>query len=112
VNNAQYLRYFEESRVDWTHRNGLRLHSEGEGMILLKASVTYKKAVVYPSTVSIDLFAGPIGNTSLTLINELVVGDDENPAAFGEFVVVWFDYRKQRPAPVPLRLRELLEGKS
>jgi acyl-CoA thioester hydrolase len=81
-------------------------------MILLKASVTYKKAVVYPSTVSIDLFAGPIGNTSLTLINELVVGDDENPAAFGEFVVVWFDYRKQRPAPVPLRLRELLEGKS
>ena len=112
VNNAQYLRYFEESRVDWTQRNGLRLHSEGEGMILLKASVTYKKSVVYPANVSIDLFAGAIGRTSLNMINELTIEGDDKPAAIGEFVIVWFDYIKQRPAPVPQRLRDLLEGRA
>ncbi|HEX9391177.1 MAG TPA: thioesterase family protein [Usitatibacteraceae bacterium] len=112
VNNAQYLRYFEESRVDWTQRNGLRLHSEGEGMILLKAGVTYKKSVVYPANVTIDLFAGPIGNTSLQMINELTIEGDARPAAIGEFVIVWFDYNKQKPAPVPQRLRDLLEGRA
>lgn len=111
VNNAQYLRYFEESRVDWTQRNGLRLHSEGEGMILLKASVTYKKSVVYPANVLIDLFAGSIGRTSLNMINELTIEGDNKPAALGEFVIVWFDYIKQKPAPVPQHLRDLLEGR-
>ena len=111
VNNARYLSYFEESRVDWTQRNGLRLHNEGEGMILLKASVTYKKSVVYPSNVSIDLFAGAIGNTSLQLINELTIEGDDKPAATGEFVIVWFDYIAQKPATVPQRLRDLLEGR-
>lgn len=111
VNNAQYLRYFEESRVDWTQRSGLRLHSEGEGMILLKASVTYKKSVVYPANVSIDLFAGAIGRTSLNMINELTIEGDDAPAATGEFVIVWFDYIAQKPAPVPQRLRDLLEGR-
>lgn len=112
VNNAQYLRYFEESRVDWTQRNGLRLHNEGEGMILLKASVTYKKPVVYPANVSVDLFAGHIGRTSLGMINELTVEGDAAPAAIGEFVIVWFDYINQKSAPVPQRLRDLLEGRA
>ena len=112
VNNAQYLRYFEESRVDWTQRNGLRLHNEGEGMILLKASVTYKKPVVYPATVTVTLFAGAIGRTSLQMINELTVAGDATPAAIGEFVIVWFDYTQQKPAPVPQRLRDLLEGRA
>ena len=112
VNNAQYLRYFEESRVDWTQRNGLRIHNEGEGMILLKAGVTYKKPVVYPATVAVTLFAGVIGRTSLQMINELTVAGDETPAAIGEFVIVWFDYTNQKPAPVPQRLRDLLEGRA
>ena len=111
VNNARYLGYFEESRVDWTQRNGLRLHNKGEGMILLKASVTYKKSVVYPADVSVDLYAGAIGNTSLQLINELTIEGDNKPAALGEFVIVWFDYIKQKPAPVPQHLRDLLEGR-
>jgi acyl-CoA thioester hydrolase len=112
VNNAQYLRYFEESRVDWTQRRGLRLHNEGEGMILLKASVTYKKPVVYPADVSVDLFAGKIGRTSLGMINELTVEGDNSPAAIGEFVIVWYDYVNEKPAPVPQRLRDLLEGRT
>ena len=111
VNNASYLRYFEESRILWSESMGLHLDGTGEGMILLKASVTYKKQVSYPADIYIDLFAGGIGRTSFQLVNTLTQAGDTTPAAIGEFVIVWFDYRTNKPLPVPATLRAVLEGK-
>ena len=73
VNNAQYLRYFEESRTAWCEVIGRPLRNTGEGMILLKAGVTYKKPVGYPASVVVELKAGRIGNTSFELVNTLVI---------------------------------------
>ena len=111
VNNASYLRYFEESRILWSESLGMRLDGSGEGMILLKASVTYKKQVSYPADIEVDLFAGDIGRTSFQLINTLSIAGETAPAAIGEFVIVWFDYRTNKSMPVPATLRALLEGK-
>ena len=114
VNNAQYLRYFEESRTAWCESIGRPLRNTGEGMILLKASVTYKKPVGYPATVSVELRAGRIGNTSFDLINMLSIegGSEKSEkneiAAVGEFVIVWFDYVNNKPKSVPAEIRELL----
>ncbi len=108
VNNAQYLRYFEESRTDWCESVGRPLRNTGEGMILLKASVTYKKPVGYPAKVNVELRAGRIGNTSFDLINSLSVEGESDVAAVGEFVIVWFDYVNNKPKSVPTEIRELL----
>ena len=108
VNNAQYLRYFEESRTAWCESVGRPLRNTGEGMILLKASVTYKKPVGYPATVSVELRAGRIGNTSFDLINMLSIEGESGVAAIGEFVIVWFDYVNNKPKSVPAEIRELL----
>ena len=108
VNNAQYLRYFEESRTAWCESIGRPLRNTGEGMILLKASVTYKKPVGYPATVSVELRAGRIGNTSFDLINMLSIEGESGAAASGEFVIVWFDYVNNKPKSVPAEIRELL----
>lgn len=108
INNVEYLKYFQESRVVWAESLGLRVNAKGDSMILLKASVTYKKPVTYPSDVRVDLFAGGIGRTSCTLLNTLTIVGDETPAAFGEFVLVWFDYIQQKPVPVPDHLRSVL----
>ena len=43
VNNAQYLRYFEESRIVWCESMGMHLDGTGEGMILLKASLLLRQ---------------------------------------------------------------------
>ena len=111
VNNASYLRYFEESRILWSESLGLHLDGTGEGMILLKASVTYKKQVGYPADINIDLLAGNIGRTSFQLFNRLTIAGETAPAATGEFVIVWFDYRTNKSMPVPATLRVVLEGK-
>ncbi len=124
VNNAQYLRYFEESRTAWCESIGRPLRNTGEGMILLKASVTYKKPVGYPATARVELRAGRIGNTSFDLINTLTIeGKSEESekegkkgeknekneiAAVGEFVIVWFDYVNHKPKSVPVEIRQLL----
>ncbi len=108
VNNAQYLRYFEESRTDWCESVGRPLRNTGEGMILLKATVTYKKPVGYPAAVNVELRAGRIGNTSFDLINTLSIDGESGVAAIGEFVIVWFDYVNNKPKSVPAEIRELL----
>lgn len=111
VNNAEYLRYFEESRTLWSESMGFRLDGKGEGMILLKAGVTYKKQVSYPANIEVALFAGEIGRSSFHVFNTLHVEGDESPAAFGEFIVVWYDYRASKSIAIPAALRAVLEGK-
>ena len=111
VNNAEYLRYFEESRTLWAESHGFHLDGKGEGMILLKASVTYKKQVSYPANIDLALYAGEIGRSSFHLVNTLTVEGDSTPAAIGEFVIVWFDYQANKPVAIPANLRAVLEGK-
>jgi acyl-CoA thioester hydrolase len=108
VNNAQYLRYFEESRTAWCEVIGRPLRNTGEGMILLKASVTYQKPVGYPANVRVDLRAGRVGNSSFTLVNTLTIEDDIEPACVGEFVIVWFDYVSSQSKRIPDEIRALL----
>lgn len=111
VNNAQYLRYFEESRTAWCESIGRPLpktSNSGEGMILLKASVTYKKPVGYPAVATVELRAGRIGNTSFDLLNTLAIDGESEAAAVGEFVIVWFDYVNAKPKRIPGEIRVLL----
>ncbi len=111
VNNAQYLRYFEESRTAWCEAIGRPLNAKSaaeHGMILLKATVTFKKPVTYPADATVKLHAAAVGNTSFELFNTLTVGDDPEPACIGEFVIVWFDYANGKPIRVPDEIRKLL----
>lgn len=110
INNVEYLRYFEESRLEWMLRHGMHLNNRSEGMILLKTSTTYKKPVTYPAQVVVDLYAGRVGNTSFDLLNTLTVEGESEPACEAEFVIVWFDYVNNKPKTVPDFLRALLRG--
>ena len=111
VNNAEYLRYFEQSRIVWLEGVGYALASEGTGPILAKVSVTYLKPIVYPTEMEIRLHAGPVGRTSFTLVSEIVNGRDAAERfTEGEFVTVWVDYAASKSVPVPDRLRAILTG--
>jgi acyl-CoA thioester hydrolase len=111
VNNTVYLRYFEQSRIEWTESLGRALDQKGESLILLKSIVTYLKPLVYPADLVVRLYAGPVGRSSFTLFNDLFVkGDEATPVADGEFIIVWFDYRSGKSANVPQTMRAILEG--
>jgi len=111
VNNTLYLRYFEESRVSWAEMIGLPLRNDRVGMILAKASVTFKKPVTYPANVTVDLLAGNIGRSSFILLNTLTVDGDAEPSATGECVTVWYDYVNLKSVSLPDALRATLEGR-
>ncbi|MEQ1515212.1 MAG: thioesterase family protein [Usitatibacteraceae bacterium] len=111
LNHTEYLRYFEESRARWAQAIGFPFRGTGEGMILLKASVTYKKQVNYPSKVDIALFAGEVGRSSFQMFNTLTIEGESSPAAIGEFVIVWFDFAAEKSIAIPAAVRAILEGK-
>ncbi|MBL0141046.1 MAG: acyl-CoA thioesterase [Betaproteobacteria bacterium] len=111
VNNAEYLRYFEQSRIEWLEGLGYPTTGVGTGPILAKASVSYLKPIVYPSEVELRLFASRIGNTSFTVTSDIVNGRDASERfTEGEFVIVWFDYAAGKAVSVPVSLRAILAG--
>ena len=111
VNNAEYLRYFEQSRIAWLESLGIPTTGRGTGPILAKASVTYLKPIVYPNELEVRLYAARVGNTSFTLVSEIVNGRDASERfTEGEFVTVWVDYEASKSVPVPDRLRAILAG--
>lgn len=115
VNNIMYLRYFEQSRILWSDSIGFTLDNKSEGMILLKSTVTYLQPLTHPADLIVRLYAGQVGRTSFTIYNDLwvkgvgEVDTEKVLAAEAEFVIVWFDYRVQKPAAVPQSLRRVLE---
>jgi acyl-CoA thioester hydrolase len=113
VNNAEYLRYFEQSRIAWLESLGYPTTGEGTGPILAKVTVTYLKPVVYPSELEVRLYAARVGTSSFTLASDIVNGRDASERfTEGEFVTVWVDYAAERSVPIPDRLRAVLEGRA
>jgi acyl-CoA thioester hydrolase len=111
VNNAEYLRYFEQSRIEWLEGHGCAVAAVGTGPILAKVSVTYLKPVVYPTEIEIRLYAGHVGNSSFTLLSEIVNGRDASERfTEGEFVTVWVDYERAKSVPIPEKVRAILAG--
>jgi acyl-CoA thioester hydrolase len=111
VNNAEYLRYFEQSRIVWLESLGYPVAGKGTGPILAKVSVTYLKPIVYPSEIEVRLYAKHVGNSSFTLASEIVNGRDATERfTEGEFVTVWLDYDAGKSVPIPQKLRAVLEG--
>ena len=109
VNNAEYLRYFEQSRIEWLEALGYPTMGKGSGPILLKSVVTYLKPIVYPCEIEVRMYPAKLGNTSFTVASEIVNGRDAAERfTQGEFVIVWFDYDARMAVAVPEKLRALL----
>ena len=111
VNNAEYLRYFEQSRIEWFDRLGIRVDGKGDGPVLLKATVTWLRPVVYPCEIEVRVLAGRMGNTSFHVGGEIVNAHDAAERfTEAEYVIVWTDYATARPIRVPDRVRALFEA--
>lgn len=106
VNNAAYVRYMEEARVQWLSQLGLE---RGDiAPIVLQNLHTYLKAVEYPATVRLDLYAGEVGRSSMVVEHRLTVEEDPGTVyGEGHCKLVWLDYSRNQSVPVPEHVREL-----
>ncbi len=113
VNNAAYLTYVEQARIEFLeHVGGGRWpgHPDG-GPILAAVEVQFRRPIHYPSTVLVAVHGGEPGRTSFPLDSVLTVeGDDEAVVAEVKATLVWVDRETGRPTPIPDALRAALAG--
>ena len=107
VNNTVYFRYMEQARIGWF--DALVPHEEAwqsTGIVIANASCNFKKAINYPATVEVKMFAGAPGGSSLPTSYELLV--ENQICADGAATVVFIDMEKQKPMRIPETIRDLI----
>lgn len=102
LNNARYLTYFEQARVEYVRRLGLW---DGKsfmniGFILAEARITFLAPVLFGQAVHVGVRTTRLGNKSFTL--DYVIEDslNERQLATGETVLVVYDYSRAESVPL------------
>jgi len=108
VNNAAYLTYTEQARIEALDRLLPGSWVEDAGPILAAIRVDFKRPIVYPATVIVRVFGGEPGRTSFPQPYEILVEGEDAVYATAEAVLVWVSRETGRPVPLPDALRDAL----
>ena len=102
VNNAQYLRYLEEARVQWLAGiPGISL-TDRVAPVLVASNVNYRQPIEWPSEIAVDLFIEKIGNSSLTMGHRMLSSSDASVLySDGNVIMVWIDTQTGKSVPLP-----------
>ncbi|MEA9587563.1 thioesterase family protein [Xanthomonas sp. WHRI 10064A] len=102
VNNAKYISYLEEARVRWM------LGVQGVSMtdriapVVAATNVNYKRPLVWPNDITVELFVERLGSSSITIGHRIVDQKDEGVLySDGNVVVVWIDTQTGKSAALP-----------
>jgi acyl-CoA thioester hydrolase len=109
VNNTVYLEYVQEARVEWFASVGIDIDHTPEGPVVLQTLHTYLKPVVHPATLVVELYAGPIGRSSLVVEHRLTTQEDpHNCYGEGYCKLVWIDHGNNLSVAVPEHVRRVM----
>jgi acyl-CoA thioester hydrolase len=111
VNNTVYFRWIESSRIKYLEQIGLSdlMQREQIGPILAAITCNYRRQLNYPDTVEIGSKIVRLGRTSLTMANAVWSTRQQALTADSESTIVVFDYKTQKPTPIPAAIREAIE---
>jgi acyl-CoA thioester hydrolase len=110
VNNARYLTYVEIARVAyWERVTGRMLpigvHGAEEGMILADIRMTYRSPAFYGERLVVETRLERIGRTSFGMVHRITAPESRyghaRLTAVADSTLVSYDYREERPIPVP-----------
>ena len=109
LNNAKYLTYFEQARVQYWMELGLfsKDQSFAElGVIIADIHIRYLAPVFWGAPVMVGVRTAKIGGKSLT-IEQCIMAETGGPVyAQGTVILVAYDYRTHTTIPVPDAWRE------
>jgi acyl-CoA thioester hydrolase len=108
VNNSVYFRYFESARIAYFERLEFMEHMQatGVGPILASTQCRFRIPLTYPDTVRIGAKITDIGDDRFVMRYAVVSQRLQKLAAEGEGMIVSFDYRENRKAPLPEVIRQ------
>lgn len=110
VNNANFLTYLEEARIQWFVGLGKPWMSDTMAPLLAAVQINYRLPIAYPSQVVVELFAQRVGNSSVTIGHRIVSADGTTLHADGHVVMVWVDRASGKPVALPEVVREIAAG--
>ncbi|NOQ75656.1 MAG: hypothetical protein GQ574_26855 [Crocinitomix sp.] len=108
VHNAAYLNYFESARIGFFMTGfGQNWDWKKDGLILKKNTIEYHIPTFIENEIRVEVSCNHIGSKSFTLTYSVL--DAENKLkAYGESVVVSFDYNQQKTVNITDKMRKLL----
>ncbi len=101
VNNSRFFSYFEEARVQWLHDTLGHSSFQGTGPVLARALCNFERPVTHPASLTVEVYAEPPGETSVTTHYRVCHTDSEKTVAHGTAVLVWIDAETGTPVSVP-----------
>lgn len=111
VNNTNFFTFDESVRLDYFgqfSRDNPRFWKE-EGLILASLGCDFLAQLHHPSTVDCGFRITKLGRSSMSTQAGMFVSDQLVAVTRG--VVVWFDYTKQKPAPIPETVRAAIRAR-
>lgn len=118
VNNSVYFRYFESARMAYFEAINYMdfMQDTGVGPILAATQATFKLPLTYPDTVSVGAKVSQMQEDRFLMEYKAISQKKDLIAAIGDGLIVSYDYRNKRKAPVPelikKRILDLQKGLS
>ena len=110
VNNANYLTYLEEARLQWL-RHVPGWFDEQSMPVLAASEINYRRPIEWPAQLHVELTCERLGNSSITLAHRIVNADDDTQLySDGKVVMVWMNPATGKPVPLPQSIRDAAEG--
>jgi len=108
VNNAKYLTYMEQARLEYVRHLGLW---DGEsfaelGMIVAEVQITYRAPIHFGQPVRVGVRVSRLGNKSMLWEYSIEDAQDGSLFASAMSVQVAYDYRENKSTPVPEKWRK------
>lgn len=100
VNNAQYLSYVEEARVNWFKSMRSDWDAQPASPVVAAIHIDFRKPIHWPEAIEVRLLAAKKGSKSVTIGHQIVSAG--NPAcvyAEGYTVLVWINREGQAVLP-------------
>jgi acyl-CoA thioester hydrolase len=109
VNNAKYLTYFEQARIQYII--GLELFSKDQsfmeiGVIIADIHITYLEPMYFGQDIKVGVHVAKLGYKSMTWEQNIIDGQTGKEFARGEVVLVTYDYKRGKTIAIPQSWRE------
>jgi acyl-CoA thioester hydrolase len=112
VNNTVYFRYFETARIAYFERVGFleEMARAGVGPILASTRCRFRIPLVYPDRIWVGTRVTDLEEDRFLMLYRIVSESKDGIAAEGDGLIVSYDYRQNRKAPLPQSVRAAIES--
>ena len=104
VNNAKYLTFFEQARVQYMIHLGLYAQDQSYkkvGVIVADAHITFLAPIHFGDDVKVGVRTSKLGNKSMTIEQNIANNASGQEIAKGEVLTVTFDYQSKKTISIP-----------